>query len=110
MNDSEDKKPIFSNAMMRFLQARLMEVFGLVLLVISAILLVSLITAGKNDPSVALVSDAPVINWLGSIGANISASLYMVLGLGAFALAVVPLFWGIGFLRKKPLQTPIGFG
>ncbi len=105
MNDSDDKKPIVSNAMMQFLQARLMEILGLVLLVISAILLVSLITAGKSDPSVALVSDAPVSNWLGSIGANISAVLYMVLGLGAFALAVVPLFWGLGYLRKEPVPN-----
>ena len=105
MNDSDDKKPIVSNAMMQFLQARLMEIFGLVLLVISAILLVSLITAGKSDPSVALVSDAPVSNWLGSVGANISAVLYMVLGLGAFALAVVPLVWGLGYLRKKPVPN-----
>jgi len=27
MNDSDDKKPIVSNAMMQFLQARLMEIF-----------------------------------------------------------------------------------
>ena len=81
MNDTDDEKPIVSNAMMQFLQARLMEILGIVLLVISAILLVSLITAGKSDPSVALVSDAPVSKWLGSIGANISAILYMVLGL-----------------------------
>ena len=53
MNDSDDKKPIVSNAMMQFLQARLMEILGLVLLAISAILLVSLITAGKSDPSAA---------------------------------------------------------
>ena len=105
MNDSDDKKPIVSNAMMQFLQARLMEILGLVLLAISAILLVSLITAGKSDPSVALVSDEPVSNWLGSIGANISAVLYMVLGLGAFALAVVPLFWGLGYLRKEPVPN-----
>src|SRR5210317_629916 len=51
MANSDDKKPIFSIAMMQFLQNRLMEIFGLGLFVISGLLLIALITAGKNDPS-----------------------------------------------------------
>ena len=51
MADSDDKKPIFSIAMMQFLQNRLMEIFGFGLFVISGLLLIALITAGKNDAS-----------------------------------------------------------
>ena len=51
MADSDDKKPIFSIAMTQFLQNRVMEIFGLGLFVISGLLLIALITAGKNDPS-----------------------------------------------------------
>ena len=68
MADSDDKKPIFSIAMMQFLQNRLMEIFGLGLFVISGLLLIALITAGKNDPSFNQVSTAPVANWLGPVG------------------------------------------
>jgi S-DNA-T family DNA segregation ATPase FtsK/SpoIIIE len=103
MADSDDKKPIFSIAMMQFLQNRLMEIFGLGLFLISGLLLISLITAGKNDPSFNQVSTAPVSNWLGPIGANISAGLYAAIGLASFFLALVPLFWGLSYFRKQPV-------
>jgi S-DNA-T family DNA segregation ATPase FtsK/SpoIIIE len=103
MADSDDKKPIFSIAMMQFLQNRLMEIFGLVLFVMSGLLLIALITAGKNDPSFNQVSTAPVANWLGPVGANISAGLYAAIGLASFFLALVPLFWGLSYFRKQPV-------
>ena len=103
MSSSDDRKPIVSTTMMQFLQNRLMEIVGLILVLVSVGLFVALTTAGKNDPSFALVSDAPVRNWLGHIGANISAGLYAVIGLAAFALALVPLLWGLGYMRKQPV-------
>ena len=108
MVDRDDKKPLFSNAMMHFLQHRLMETFGLVLFLLSGLLLVALITADKNDPSFANISDADVGNWLGPIGANISAGLISVIGLAAFFLALVPFFWGLSYFRKKPVPL-LGF-
>ena len=107
MADSDDKKPIFSIAMMQFLQNRLMEIFGLGLFVISGLLLIALITAGKNDPSFNQVSTAPVANWLGPIGANISAGLYAAIGLASFFLALMPLFWGSSYFRKQPENTSL---
>ncbi|MDB3880176.1 DNA translocase FtsK 4TM domain-containing protein [Alphaproteobacteria bacterium] len=101
MADSDDKKPIFSIAMMQFLQNRLMEIFGLGLFLISGLLLIALITAGKNDPSFNQVSTAPVANWLGTIGANISAGLYAAIGLASFFLALVPLVWSLSYFRKQ---------
>ena len=88
MADSDDKKPIFSIAMMQFLQNRLMEIFGLGLFVISGLLLIALITAGKNDPSFNQVSAVPVANWFGTVGSNISAGLYAIIGLASFFLAL----------------------
>ena len=101
MVDSDDKKPIFSIAMMQFLQNRLMEIFGLVLFVMSGLLLIALITAGKNDPSFNQISAVPVANWFGPVGANISAGLYAAIGLASFFLALVPLFWGLSYFRKQ---------
>ena len=103
MADSDDKKPIFSIAMMQFLQNRLMEIFGLGLFVMSGLLLIALITAGKNDPSWNQISSAPVSNWLGPVGANISAGLYAAIGLASFFLALVPLLWGLSYVRKQPV-------
>ena len=103
MASSDDKKPIFSNAMMQFLQNRLMEIFGLVLFLIGVLLLIALVTAGKNDPSFTQISNAPVKNWLGPIGANVSAGLYAGIGLAAFFLALVPLCWSSFYFRKQPV-------
>ena len=103
MADSDDKKPIFSIAMMQFLQNRLMEIFGLGLFVMSGLLLIALITAGKNDPSWNQISSTPVSNWLGPVGANISAGLYAAIGLASFFLALVPLLWGLSYVRKQPV-------
>ena len=103
MANSDDKKPIFSIAMMQFLQNRLMEIFGLGLFAMSGLLLIALITAGKNDPSWNQISSAPVANWLGPVGANISSGLYAAIGLASFFLASVPLFWGLSYFRKQPV-------
>ena len=108
MVDRDDKKPLFSNAMLHFLQHRLMEIFGLALVLLSCLLLVALVTADKNDPSFTNISDAAVSNWLGPIGANISAALISVIGLAAFFLAFVPFFWGLSYFRKKPIPL-LGF-
>ena len=87
MVDRDGKKPLFSNAMLHFLQHRLMEIFGLALFLLSCLLLIALITADKNDPSFTNISDAAVSNWLGPIGANMSAALISVIGLAAYFLA-----------------------
>jgi S-DNA-T family DNA segregation ATPase FtsK/SpoIIIE len=101
MANSDNKKPIFSIAMMQFLQNRLMEIFGLGLFAMSGLLLIALITAGKNDPSWNQISSAPVANWLGPVGANISAGLYAAIGLASFFLALVPLFWGLSYFGNS---------
>ncbi len=85
-----------------------MEIFGLALFLLSGLLLVSLITADKNDPSFTNISDANVSNWLGPIGANVSAAMISVIGLAAFFLALVPFFWGLSYFRKKPVPL-LGF-
>ena len=103
MASSDDKKPIFSNAMMQFLQNRLMEIFGLVLFFIGVLLLIALVTAGKNDPSFTQISNAPVSNWLGVLGANVSAGIYAVIGLAGFFLALAPLCWSAYYFRKQPV-------
>jgi S-DNA-T family DNA segregation ATPase FtsK/SpoIIIE len=80
-----------------------MEIFGLGLFAMSGLLLIALITAGKNDPSWNQISSARVANWLGPVGANISAGLYAAIGLASFFLALVPLFWGLSYFRKQPV-------
>ena len=103
---SDDKKPVLSPALAQFLRRRVMEIAGLVLVVAGVALCVALASAGTHDPSFNRVSNAPVLNLLGSAGANIASLLYGGVGLAAFLLAITPIFWGMHLLRKHPLTRP----
>ena len=100
---SDDKKPVLSPALAQFLRRRVMEMVGLALVIAGVALFVALASAGTYDPSFNRVSNAPVLNLLGSAGANIASLLYGGAGLAAFLLAVTPIFWGVHLLRKQPL-------
>ena len=91
---SDDKKPVLSPALAQFLRRRVMEMLGLALVIAGIALCVALASAGTHDPSFNRVSNAPVLNLLGSAGANIASLLYGGAGLAAFLLADTPLFWG----------------
>ena len=103
---SDDKKPVLSPALAQFLRRRVMEMVGLALVIAGVALCVALASAGTYDPSFNRVSNAPVLNLLGSAGANIASLLYGGAGLAAFLLAVTPIFWGVHLLRKQPLTRP----
>jgi len=103
---SDDKKPVLSPALAQFLRRRVMEMVGLALVIAGVALSVALASAGTYDPSFNRVSNAPVLNLLGSAGANIASLLYGGAGLAAFLLAVTPIFWGVHLLRKQPLTRP----
>jgi S-DNA-T family DNA segregation ATPase FtsK/SpoIIIE len=103
---SDDKKPLLSPALAQFLRRRVMEIAGMVLVIAGVVLFIALASAGIYDPSLNRVSNAPVINLLGSVGANIASLLYGGVGLAAFLLAVTPIFWGMHFLRKHPFTRP----
>ena len=103
---SDDKKPVLSPALAQFLRRRVLEIVGLALVIAGVALCVALVSAGTHDPSFNRVSNAQVLNLLGSVGANIASLLYGGAGLAAFLLAVTPIFWGVHLLRKQPLTRP----
>jgi len=106
MTVSDDKKPVLSPVMVQFLRHRMMEICGIALIVAGGALLVTLASAGTYDPSFNRVSNAPVLNLFGTVGANISSLLFGAAGLAAFLLAATPLFWGMHLLRKQPPARP----
>ncbi len=101
---SEEKKSVLSPVMIKFVRNRLMEASGMLLIIFGIALVVTLTSAGSHDPSFNRVSNTPVINLLGSTGANISAILFGAIGLAAFTLAITPILWGMRYIRKQPLM------
>ncbi|HUZ05159.1 MAG TPA: DNA translocase FtsK [Acidobacteriaceae bacterium] len=90
---------------------RVNELVGLLLLVASLLLLLSLLSYTPTDPSLntagGYLSGHPAHNWAGLLGAGISDLLLQSEGLAAFLLPV--LFAGLGWvwLRSRPALSPI---
>ena len=88
----------------RYLRARVQETAGLVLIVLGGLLAVALLSYTPADPSWNVAgTDGPTGNVLGRIGSYPADLLIQTLGGAAFALALVPLVWGAGLLRHRPL-------
>ena len=70
MNNTEDKPPLMSAGLQFFLWQRTIELIGLVICFVSLSLLMVLVTANDNDPSLNTASAQDVQNWFGAWGAN----------------------------------------
>ncbi|MCT4559189.1 MAG: DNA translocase FtsK 4TM domain-containing protein [Pelagimonas sp.] len=76
------------------LEKRGRELMGIGLIAVGLLLGLALGSFNPNDPSFFAATDAPVRNWLGGLGANISAFGFVLTGLGAWAIVMAFLTWG----------------
>ena len=53
-------------------------------------------------------TDAPVQNWLGRMGASLAAPLFMIVGWGAWGIAIVLLVWGVRFALHRGQERAMG--
>ena len=101
MAESEDKKQVLSPALIGFLQRRLMELTGLVLLLVGLALTATLFSPGRYDPSFSAFSSGEIDNWFGAPGAAIAGALRASLGTAGFFATLLPVGWGYRLLRKQ---------
>ena len=89
-----------------FLRRRLVEMSGLVLLAAGLAVIVALGSHTPTDPSgntATSINDGGVQNLLGPAGAETSSRLIGSIGIvAAWALALVPVIWGVRILRHRP--------
>ncbi|MDO6585374.1 DNA translocase FtsK 4TM domain-containing protein [Salipiger sp. 1_MG-2023] len=71
------------------------ELAGLGLVILGLMAAATIGSYTPEDPSWLSATDAPVQNWMGRIGASIAAPLFMIVGQGAWGLALVLLVWGV---------------
>src|ERR1700723_1936778 len=90
---------------------RLNELIGFLMCVSALLLFLALISYSPLDPS---LNSAPVLtgahaprNWIGVVGASISALVLQFFGIGAFLLPVFPALLGVRWFRSRPIQSPI---
>ncbi|WP_299845093.1 DNA translocase FtsK 4TM domain-containing protein [uncultured Roseovarius sp.] len=102
------RDPLLDSNMAEAIEKRGKELLGLVLLCLSAMAAALIVSYSPDDPSWMSATDAPVENWLGSIGASIAAPLFMIVGWGAWGLAVVLGAWGARFTLHLGQERAIG--
>ncbi len=91
------RDPLLDSKMAEAIEKRGKELAGLLLLALGVMAAAMIASYHPDDPSWISATDAPVRNWMGSIGASIAAPLFMIIGWGAWGLAIVLAAWGIRF-------------
>ncbi|MDA7425150.1 DNA translocase FtsK [Thalassococcus lentus] len=98
---SRGRDPLFDSETAVSLERRGRELFGLALVVLGLMAVAMIASYTPEDPSWLSATDAPVQNWMGRLGASVAAPLFMIVGWGSWALALVLLVWGVRFAAHR---------
>ncbi len=105
---TRSRDPLLDSKVAQIIEKRGKELLGLGLLVVSAMAMMMIASYSPDDPSWMSATDAPAQNMLGNIGAAIVAPLFMIIGWGAWGLAIVPGVWGLRFILHWGEERAIG--
>ena len=85
------------------------EAFGVLLFLAGLLCGLSLLSHDPRDPNLfTLTTGVPAApsNWIGAFGATLSAALYALLGLAAWTVPVLLLFWGFRRFWQRSFENP----
>jgi S-DNA-T family DNA segregation ATPase FtsK/SpoIIIE len=91
------RDPLLDSNMAQAIEKRGKELLGLALIMLGVMAAMMIGSYTPDDPNWMVSTDAPVQNWLGRMGASIAAPLFMIVGWGAWGVAIVLLAWGARF-------------
>jgi len=94
---------ILPEALRIFLRRRAVELSGLALLGVAAILALALVSYNAADPSWNLAVTGQAQNWLGAPGAAVADLMIQFLGIAAFLAPVAAAAWGWRLLSHRGL-------
>ena len=84
-----------------FLIKRITEFIGLLIIILSVSLLISLVSYSPNDPNFLIEKSVEVQNLMGFKGSMISDFLFQSIGLISYLIPVTLFFSGINIILKK---------
>ena len=87
-----------------FLFNRLLEISGVASILLSAFILISIVSYSAFDPSILNINNYDVKNIGGSIGANISEVLIQFFGYSSFLICIVLTSWAYKLFFSKNLE------
>jgi S-DNA-T family DNA segregation ATPase FtsK/SpoIIIE len=86
------------------------EALGVLLVLAGVLAALALLSHDPRDPNLFSITAggeaASPNNWIGGVGASLSAALYALVGLAAWGLPVLLLFWGLQMFRLRPVESP----
>ncbi len=89
------RDPLLDSNMQAALERRGRELIGIGLVVLGLMAAMMIVSYSPDDPNWMVATDAPVQNWLGRMGASLAAPLFMIIGWGAFGIAILFTVWGL---------------
>lgn len=98
---TRSRDPLLDTNMAQAIEKRGKELIGLILVGMGLAAAAMIGSYSPDDPNWLISTDAPVQNWLGPFGASAAAVLYMIVGLGAWAIPLVLVAWGLRFVLHR---------
>ncbi|SFD85176.1 DNA translocase FtsK [Sulfitobacter brevis] len=94
---TRQRDPLLDSNMTQAIEKRGKELMGLALIAVGLMAAMMIGSYTPDDPNWMVSTDAPVQNWMGRMGASIAAPLFMIVGWGAWGIAVALMAWGVRF-------------
>ncbi|WP_147126402.1 DNA translocase FtsK [Shimia ponticola] len=105
---TQGRDPLFDSAMQAALEKRGKELIGFGLMGLALVVAMMVGSYSPDDPNWMVATDAPVQNWMGRFGAALAAPLFMIIGWGAWGIAVILAAWGIRFALHMGSERALG--
>src|SRR2546421_5490468 len=87
--------------------SRLNEIVAIGLIAMALLLGLCLASYNPNDPSWNAAGEAGAHNWIGAIGANVSAAMFQAIGLAAYLLPFLLLAAAWRRFRSRRINAPL---
>ena len=102
------RDPLLDRNTQIVIEKRGKELLGLVLVALGLMACAMIGSYTPEDPNWMVATEEPAQNLLGRTGASIAAPLFMIIGWGAWAIALVLLAWGVRFALHKGQERAVG--
>ena len=102
------RDPLLDQDMAQAIEKRGKELIGLALIAVGIMASAMIMSYTPDDPNWMVSTDAPVQNWMGRLGASIAAPLFMIVGWGAWGIALSLVMWGLRFVLHRGAERAVG--
>ena len=90
-----------SNIALTFITNRLIEIFGICVLLIGVLIFIALLSYSPEDPNFIFPENTIIKNVLGYLGSVTSDFIFQSIGLIGYLLPITYIFTGFNIFKKK---------